>query len=144
MTKSKKTLASVVVTLALGAGLAVFPSVAASASSWPCDNNAASVGSYNDRVRGTGSWICKSTSQTYTFGAEVHVFHNYDFFPDVEVFYGAWVLYWSTASQAKSTIRCDQGITAQYFAEASMPGFYTSPWKRSSTKIITSCAGTGA
>lgn len=144
MTKSKKTLASVVVTLAIGAGLAVLPSVAASASSWPCDNNAASVGTYNSRVRGTGSWICKATSQTHTFGTEVHVFHNYAFLPDAEVFYGAWILYWSTGSQAKSTIRCDQGITAQYYAETSMPGYYGSPVVRSSTQIITSCAGTGA
>lgn len=140
----KATTSAVVITLMLGVGLAAGPAIAAQAAgAWPCNNVGASVSAVSGRVRGTGTWNCGVGYGSATYGTEVHVFHNYDFLPDADVFYGAWILTGSTSNTSRSVQRCDQSTTADYYSQARIPAF-NSPWVTSGLMKITTCAGTGS
>ncbi|MFM5968932.1 MAG: hypothetical protein ACKOQ8_07855 [Micrococcales bacterium] len=122
---------------------AILVSAPAQASAWPCDNTGAGISSASGRVKGTGYWACNGIGLSGTFGAEVHIFHNYDWLPDPEIAYGQWILTKSTGTQSRSVQRCDQSTTADYYSQAQIPA-YGSPWATSGLLNITTCAGTGS
>jgi hypothetical protein len=131
-----------VCTLAAGAVFAGAPAFAA--SGWPCNNTGAGIAAASGRVKGTGTWTCSGVGLPATFGAEVHLFHDYAFLPDPEIAYGQWILPGIVGSQSKSVQRCDQGTTADYYAQAQIPAYQSSPWATSGLLKITTCLGTGS
>ncbi len=144
MTKRRRGAAiGVVAVFGTSVVLVALPVLPAAADSWPCHNVSAGISSSSSRAVGTGTWNCDAGYGSLPFTTEVHVYHNYDWLPDADVFYGQWTLTGSTSNQSRSVQRCDQGTTADYYSTAMVPAFSTA-WASSGLLNITTCLGTGS